>query len=60
VLAQIRAHAGTLRVAVVDAALPDYASIADALRDAIPASGIILLKYSYESQEIGPMLLNRL
>ena len=60
VLAQIRAHPGTLKLAVVDATLPDYALIARTLRDSIPRGGIIVVKDPHRSQDIGPMLLERL
>ena len=60
VLSQIRSHPGTLKLAVVDATLPDYAFIARALKDTFPVGSIIVLKSSRRSQEIGPMLLDRL
>jgi hypothetical protein len=53
VLSQIRAYPGTLRLAVVDATLPDYAFIARALKDTLPIGSIIVLKGSHRSQDIG-------
>jgi CheY-like chemotaxis protein len=58
VLAQIQAHPEALRLAVVDAAMPDYAFIARCLRKSIPNSGIIVLQRSFRFQDIGPMLLD--
>jgi len=58
VLAQIQAHPGALRLAVVDATMPDYAFIARCLRNSIPISGILVLKRSFRLQDIGPMLLD--
>ena len=52
-LSQIRAYPGTLRLAVVDATLPDYAFIARALKDTLPIGSIIVLKGSHRSQDIG-------
>ena len=52
-LSQIRAYPGTLRLAVVDATLPDYAFIARALKDTLPIGSIIFLKGSHRSQDIG-------
>jgi hypothetical protein len=60
VLAQIRAYPGALSLAVVDDRLPDYAFIARVLKDNVPLGGIIVLKGSHRSQDIGPMLLDRL
>ncbi len=60
VLSQIRTHPGTLRLAVVDATLPDYAVIARALKNILPLRRIIVLNSSIRSQDIGPMLLDRL
>jgi hypothetical protein len=60
VLEQIHAHPGALKLAVVDSTLPDYAGITRALGDSIPAGGIIVLNGSQRTQDIGPMLLNRL
>ena len=48
-LSQIRAYPGTLRLAVVDATLPDYAFIARALKDTLPIGSIIVLKGSHRS-----------
>ena len=59
-LSQIRNHPDTLRLAVVDAALPDYAVIARALKNVLPVRRIIVLTASTRSQDIGPMLLDRL
>jgi hypothetical protein len=58
VLAQIQAHPGALRLAVVDATMPDYVFIARCLRNSIPISRIIVLKRSFRFQDIGPMLLD--
>jgi hypothetical protein len=60
VMSQIRNHRGTLGLAVVDDTLPDYASIARVLSGALPAGSVIVLKGSHRSQDIGPMLLDRL
>jgi hypothetical protein len=60
VLSQIRAHPGALRLAVVDATLPDYPLIARALNGILPADSIIVLKGGRHAQEIGPLLLDRL
>jgi hypothetical protein len=60
VMSQIRAHPGTLGLAVVDDTLPDYAFIAHALNGALPMGSIIVLKGSHRSEDIGPMLLDRL
>ena len=60
VLSQIRDHPGTLGLAVVDDTLPDYASIAHVLNGALPMGRIIVLKGSHRSEDIGPMLLDRL
>jgi hypothetical protein len=60
VLAQIRAWPGTLKLAVVDDTVPDYAFIAHVLKDHIPNGGIIVLKGSHRSQDVGAMLLTRL
>jgi hypothetical protein len=60
VMSQIRDHKGTLRLAVVDDALPDYASIVHALNGALPIGSIIVLKGSHRPEDIGPMLLDRL
>jgi hypothetical protein len=60
VVSQIRAHPDTLKLAVVDATLPDYASIASTLKDTLPLGNIIVLKSSHQSQDIAPLLLDRL
>jgi CheY-like chemotaxis protein len=60
VLAQISAHPRTLSLVVVDSSLPGYARIRSALRDFIPIGGIIVLNGTHGSQDIGPMLLERL
>ncbi|MCX6626789.1 MAG: hypothetical protein NTW28_04055 [Candidatus Solibacter sp.] len=60
VLSQIRAHPGTLKLAVVDATLPEYAFIADSLKNILPVGSIIVLSGSEGPQDIGPMLLDRL
>jgi CheY-like chemotaxis protein len=60
VLSHIRAHPSTLRLAVVDATLPDYAVIVRALKNVLPLPRIIVLTASTRSQDIGPMLLDRL
>jgi hypothetical protein len=59
-MSQIRAHPGTLGLALVDDTLPDYASIAHALKGALPTGSIIVLKGSHRPEDIGPMLLDRL
>ena len=60
VMSQIREHTGTLGLAVVDGTLPDYASIARVLSGALPTGSVIVLKGSHRSEDIGPMLLDRL
>jgi hypothetical protein len=60
VLSQIQDHPGTLGLAVVDDTLPDYASISHVLKGALPVGSIIVLKGSHRSEDIGPMLLDRL
>ena len=45
---------------MVDATLPDYAVIARALKNVLPVRRIIVLTASTRSQDIGPMLLDRL
>lgn len=60
VLSQIRTHPGTLKLAVVDATLPDYTVIARALKNVLPVHRIIVLNASTRSQDIGPLLLDRL
>ena len=60
VMSQIREHTGTLGLAVVDGTLPDYASIARVLSGALPTGSVIVLKGSHRSEDIGPMLLERL
>ena len=60
VMSQIREHPGTLGLAVVDDTLPDYASIAHVLNGALPMGSIIVLKGAHRSEDIGPMLLDRL
>ena len=60
VVSQIRSHPGTLESAVVDGTLPDYASIARVLSGALPMGSVIVLKGSHRSEDIGPMLLDRL
>ncbi len=60
VMSQIRNHPGALGLAVVDDTLPDYASIAHVLNYALPMGSIIVLKGSHRSEDIGPMLLDRL
>ena len=60
VLSQIRAHPETLKLAVIDASLPDYAVISRALKNVLPLRRIIVLTASTRSQDIGPMLLDRL
>ncbi|SRR5260370_15498140 len=60
VVSQIRAHPGTLRLAVVDDTLPDYAFIARALKGTLPIGSIIVLQRSHRSEDLGPMLLDRL
>ena len=60
VLAQIKAHPGALKVAVVDATLPDYTEISRLLRNSIAVGGIIVLNGSHRPQDIGPILLDRL
>lgn len=59
-LLEIRNHPDTLRLAVVDASLPDYRVIARALKNVLPMRRIIVLTASTRSQDIGPMLLDRL
>jgi CheY-like chemotaxis protein len=59
-LSQIRNHPDTLRLAVVDATLPDYAVISRALKNVLPVRRIVVLTASTRSQDIGPMLLDRL
>ncbi len=59
-LSQIRNHPDTLRLAVVDATLPDYAVISRALKNILPVRRIVVLTASTRSQDIGPMLLDRL
>jgi CheY-like chemotaxis protein len=60
VLSHIRTHPSSLKLAVVDANLPDYAVIARALNNVLPLRRIIVLTGSTRSQDIGPMLLDRL
>ena len=60
VRAQIQANPDTLSIAVVDAALPDYAEIAQALREVLPVGSVVVLKKSRRPQDLGPMLLERL
>jgi hypothetical protein len=60
VMSQIRAHPGTLGLALVDDAVPDYAFIAHALKSALPTGSIIVLRGSHRPEDIGPMLLDRL
>ena len=60
VISQIRNHPGSLGLAVVDDTLPDYASIARILSGALPTGSVIVLKGSHRSEDIGPMLLDRL
>ena len=45
---------------MVDASLPDYTVIARALKNVLPVRRIIVLTASTRSQDIGPMLLDRL
>jgi CheY-like chemotaxis protein len=60
VLSQIRNHPHAVKLAVIDTALPDFALIARALKDILPASRIIVLNASTRSEEVGPILLDRL
>jgi CheY-like chemotaxis protein len=60
VLSEIRAHPATLKLAVVDAALPDFALIQRALNNVLPVSRIIVVKASTRLEDVGPMLLDRL
>jgi hypothetical protein len=60
VLAQIQAYRGTLRLAIVDSTMPDYARIARDLQRSIPANRIIVLKGPPRPEEICPLLLDRL
>jgi hypothetical protein len=59
VLKQIREYPGAVSLAVVDAALPDYAMISRTLKDHLPAGSIIVLMPSHRSEDVVPMLLNR-
>ena len=58
-LSQIHAHPATLRLAVIDPAMPDFALIARALKNILPVSRIIVLNAT-RSEDVGPMLLDRL
>ena len=60
VRAHLRADSGTLGLAVVDATLPDYPSISRALKEKLPSTGIIVLSRSHRSEDVVPMLLDRL
>jgi hypothetical protein len=60
VQSQIRAYPGAVKLAVVDATLPDYPRIARALKEILPSAHIIVLRHSRGSPDIGPMLLQRL
>jgi hypothetical protein len=60
VRAHIRANSGTLGLAVVDATLPDYPSISRALKEKLPTGSIIILSRSHRSEDVVPMLLDRL
>ena len=57
---QIRAYQRTLSLAVVDATLPDYPSISRALKEKLPSGSIIVLTRSHRSEDVVPMLLDRL
>jgi hypothetical protein len=58
--AHIRAYPDTIGLAVVDATLPDYASISRVLKDKLPSGSIIVLTRSHRSEDVVPMLLDRL
>ena len=58
--AHIRAYPRTLGLAVVDVTLPDYPSISRALKEKLPTGSIIVLTRSHRSEDLVPMLLDRL
>jgi hypothetical protein len=60
VQSQIGAYPGTVTLAVVDASLRDYVRIARTLKAILPVDSIIVLKSSRRSEDVGPMLLDRL
>jgi hypothetical protein len=60
VQSQLRTHPGAVKLAVLDASLPDYVGIVRALKAILPADNIIVLKRSRRSEDIAPMLLDRL
>jgi hypothetical protein len=60
VRSQVRAYPHSLKLAVVDAAMPSYALIVHDLQGAVPKGSIIVLEGSHRSQDTGPMLLDRL
>ena len=60
VRAHIRAYPRTLGLAIVDATLPDYPSISRALKEKLPSGSIIVLTRSHRSEDVVPMLLDRL
>ena len=60
VRAHIRAYPRTLSLAVVDAALPDYPSISRALNEKLSSGSIIVLTRSHRSEDVVPLLLDRL
>jgi hypothetical protein len=60
VLSQIQAYPGAVKLAVVDATLPDYPRIARTLKSNLPDNSIVILKSPHRSDDIAPMLLERL
>ena len=60
VTAQLAAHPGAIKFAVVDTALRDSAAISARLSAVLPTNRIVTLRPSYRRETIGPILLNRL
>ena len=56
-LAMIRDHAGEIHLAIVDATLPGYSAISDALRGAVPKNHIVVLHASKGPEPVAPMIL---
>jgi hypothetical protein len=57
---QMAAHAGGMRMAVVDGALADSAAIASALKGKLPPDRIVVLRADSKREAIGKLLLDRL
>ena len=57
---QMAAHPGAVGLVVLDATLPDFPAIQQALTQSLPVGRIVILNAPHRTQDVGPILLARL